>query len=430
MIFHCIEIARRYAGLRLLASRASRKDEKSMMSFLSKMSMIGLIIGVALLYTVLSVMNGFDREMRTKIVGIVPQGVVYLDDPQQRLQWRATQRELESLAGVASADGFASIEGMFVSGEHAAAAALVGLDLKSQANQQSLGRYIRRAGSLDDRLDSQSDNPIFLGEGLMQSLKLAVGDELTLIAAARLQGEAPQIYRLRAAGVLATETEVDNQLALIDLEKFASLGEPITFASQRDTLVQGLRLRFDDIFSASQIVNQVVRDSGYALRGDSWMRTHGNLYHAILMSKRIVSVLMALIIAIAAFNVVSSLILVIMDKRGDIAIMRTMGTRKRHILLIFLSLGLFIGLIGAMLGLAIGALLSWLTPSLVQFIESLTGFAFLQSDVYPITYIPVDLRLADAIQLFVTVIALTFVATLFPAWRAARIQPAKALRYE
>ena len=441
-MINALNIAWRYAGIgsglgsgmlaklvRRITGNTEPQQSGSMMSFLSRMSMIGLIIGVALLYTVLSVMNGFDYEMRTKIIGVVPQGVIYLDDLQDKDNWDRTASDILARPEVVSVTPFSTMEGLFVAGDKSAAAAIIGIQFEGAFSEPRLVQFLNRGETPKKSTSSERQDElveIYLGAQVAKQLQLAAGDTVSFVSAGNDRTQSASVYNLRFIGTLSTQTEVDNALAIVALEDSASLRG----MSNAARAVDGLRLQFDDIFEAAPAITKIVRDRDYTLRGDSWMRTHGNLYHAILMSKRIVSLLMALVIAIAAFNVVSTLVLVIMDKQGDIAILRTMGARKSQILSIFLFQGLFIGLIGAVFGLALGAVLASATPSIVQLLENVLNLQFLQSDVYPITYIPVDLRLTDALHIFVVVIGLTFLATIFPAWLATRIRPAQALRYE
>ena len=430
------EIAKRYAGVGggsisklfgYLRGRGSARTDSSMMSFLSRMSMVGLIIGVALLYTVLSVMNGFDHEMRHRIIGIVPQGVIYLDKVEDKYAWQEYARKMQALPEISGVTPFATLEGLFISGDKSAAAALVGIQKDGEFAEGSLTEFLYKSGDGESRAGGATQMAqVYLGERIARQLGVGADDSVSFVSVSNTGGQSASVYNLSVQGELRTRTEVDNGLAVASISDIAMLRE----LPDEAFAVDGLRLKFHDIFTASKVVNQVVRESAYALRGDSWIRTHGNLYHAIQMSKRIVSLLMALVIAIAAFNVVSTLVLVVMDKQGDIAILRTMGARKRQILHIFLYLGLFIGVVGAVFGLLAGALLASITPSIVGLLESILGLQFLQSDVYPITYIPVDLRLADSVWIFAVVMLLTFLATLFPAWMATRVRPAQALRYE
>jgi len=223
--------------------------------------------------------------------------------------------------------------------------------------------------------------------------------------------------------VLHTGTEIDQQLALMGLEAASAL-------SASPGKVSGVRLQLDDLFAAPSVMRQFINESPPGFYGSNWTRTQGNLYEAIHMSKRLVELLLFLIIGIAAFNLVSTLIMVVVDKQGDIAILRTLGTSTGEILGIFMVQGGLIGLVGTSLGVLLGCLLSLVVTDLVLWLEALLGIQFLQSDVYPISYLPSDLQFADVFKIAATALVISLLASLYPAWRASRVQPAEALRYE
>jgi lipoprotein-releasing system permease protein len=255
-------------------------------------------------------------------------------------------------------------------------------------------------------------------------LGVSAGDNLTLVIPRRGVGRmAPAISSLTVIAVFDSGTEIDQSLALMGLEQASAL-------SDFPGAVSGLRLQVDNLFDAPRIMQGVLRDLPYGYFGSNWTRTHGNLYQAIHMSKRLVGLLLFLIIAIAAFNLVSTLIMVVVDKQGDIAILRTLGASSREIVGIFMVQGGLIGLIGTGIGVALGVLLSLVVTDFVQGLEAILGINFLQSDVYPLSYLPSDLHWPDVAQVAVTALVLSFVASLYPAWRASRVQPADALRYE
>jgi lipoprotein-releasing system permease protein len=191
-----------------------------------------------------------------------------------------------------------------------------------------------------------------------------------------------------------------------------------------------MRLRVDDLFAAREVVWQALNELGRSYYGTSWQNTHGNLYQAIHMSKKLVALLMSLIVAIAAFNVVSTLVMVVVEKQGDIAILRTLGASTGEIMAIFMVQGTLIGIIGTVLGVVCGVLLSWLAQPLLRLFEILLDVRFLKSDVYPLTYLPIEISPADILQVSVTAMLMSFLATLYPAWRASRTRPAEILRYE
>lgn len=244
-----------------------------------------------------------------------------------------------------------------------------------------------------------------------------------LVVPGERAGVAPHIGYFTLLKVLRTHTELDNSLSITHLTTAARYtGQP--------EKVTGMRLKVEDLFSARDIVWNALTQLGRNYYGTSWLNTHGNLYQAIHMSKKLVALLMSLIVAIAAFNVVSTLVMVVVEKQGDIAILRTFGASTGDIMAIFVVQGSVIGLIGTLLGVVFGLLLTLIVQPLVQFFEMLFGVQFLKSDVYPLTYLPIEIAPDDIAQVAITALLMSFLATLYPAWRASRTRPADVLRYE
>jgi len=225
------------------------------------------------------------------------------------------------------------------------------------------------------------------------------------------------------AAIIATGTEADQHLALTGIDDAQLLTEA-------HSGVTGLWLKLDDLFAAPSIVYQAVISLPRGYSSTDWTRSQGNVYQAIKMSKQLVSLLLILIIGIAAFNVVSTLVMVTVDKQGDIAILRTLGATTQRIMAIFMVQGTVIGVIGTSVGLLLGVLMASGVQEFVAWLESITGFQFLKSDVYPISFVPEDIRSSDLMLIASVSLLLSFIATLYPAWRASRVKPAEALRYE
>ncbi len=405
-----LHIGLRYAGAR-------RRSQ--LVSFISGISIAGMALGVSLLIVVLSVMNGFDRELRENILGLMPQGALYhrygIED------WQALQTQVQDHEGLVSTAPFVQLQGLLSKGKKVAPVNLYGVDLAQE----------EKVSVLPSKLDASAraslmtgENNLVLGKGLATTLELTAGDKLRLIIPAASQQRAlPKMAVFTVSAVFDTGTEVDNSLALAGLSQAQTL-------SARPDSVTGLRLQVDDLFAAPVLVSQLVRELPYGFYGTNWTQTHGNLFQAIQMSKNLVGLLLFLIIAIAAFNVVSTLIMVVVDKQGDIAILRTLGASSQSIMAIFMVQGSLIGLIGTSLGLLVGFALCLFVPDLFVWVEHAFGIQFLKSDVYPISYLPVDLRVSDMLLVGLTALAMSFFATLYPAWRASRVMPAQALRYE
>jgi lipoprotein-releasing system permease protein len=383
------------------------------------MSIAGLIIGVALLVLVMSIMNGFDRELRERILGIMPQATLYhrdgIRDPDE------LAAVLLTYPGVMAVSPFVQLQGLLSHQRKVAPASLYGIDPAQESALSVVQDYL--ADGAFERL-VQTPRGVLLGAGLAAKLGVAEGDNLTLVIPRRGSGRvAPAISSLSVVAVFDSGTEIDQSLALMGLEQASSL-------SEFPGAVSGLRLQVDNLFAAPRIVQNIMNDLPYGYYSSNWTRTHGNLYQAIHMSKRLVGLLLFLIIAIAAFNLVSTLIMVVVDKQGDIAILRTLGASSREIVGIFMVQGGLIGLLGTGIGVAAGVLMSLCVTDFVQWLEAMLDIRFLQSDVYPLSYLPSDLHWPDVGQVAATALVLSFVASLYPAWRASRVQPADALRYE
>ena len=404
-----------FIGARYTGSR----KKSQLVSFLSAVSMAGLVVGVALLLTVLSVMNGFDRDLREKILGLVPQAAIYhrygIDD------WPALVDKVETEQGVIAAAPFIQLSALASFKKETSAILLYGIDVVREQKVSVLSEYVSESSlrSLEREMDT-----VVLGFGIAERLNTAVGERIMLVAPSRSnESKAPQIGYFTVVDIIRSNTELDQVLALTSLDSAARL-------AGIEGQVDGVRLKLEDLFLAPTIANGVVASLPPGYYQTNWTRTHGNLYYAIQMSKNMVGLLMSLIVAIAAFNVVSTLIMVVTDKRGDIAILRTLGASSRVILLTFLFQGCLIGLTGIALGLILGCGLSFGLQSFVQAIEWLFSVQFLHSDVYPLTYLPTEIRVSDVIHVISVAMALVLVAAVYPAWRATKIAPADALRYE
>ena len=393
------------------------RRHSQLVSFISRLSTAGLVIGVALLILVMSIMNGFDRDLRENILGIMPQASLYHRDAIAEPD--ALIAQLKQDPRVLGASPFVQLHGLLSLRKQVAPIALFGIDPAQESSTSNLESYLP-AGTFAQL--QQSPNGILIGRGVATKLKAGLGDKISLIIPAA-GGEAPHIQVVQVLAIIDSHTELDNGLALMDLAAASAL-------SPHPGRVSGVRLKVADLFAAPEIVYELVGQLPAGYYGSSWMRTHGNIYQAIQMSKNLVGLLLFLIIAIAAFNLVSTLIMVVVDKQGDIAILRTMGASSGEIMGIFMIQGGLIGVIGAALGLALGAGLSAVVTPVVQWLEQLLGIQFLQSDVYPISYLPSDFHWGDALRVVVTALVISFFATLYPAWRASRVQPADALRYE
>ena len=407
-------------ALRVGFRYAGSSHRGALVAFISRVSMLGLVLGVALLIVVLSVMNGFDRELRERILSLVPH--VSLQPLTPVGDWHALAAAIEAHPEVLAAAPYVDLQGLLMYRGSVVPVLLHGADPAAEARISAIGAYLQ-AGSLE-ALDADADQ-LILSESLARRLGVGAGDGLLLLVPdANAQGQVlPRATRVRLAGIYRTGTEVDNTLALTGLRTAMRLrGDPAA--------VQGVRFQVRDLFAAPRVQREVVQGLGIEVHALDWTRTHGNLYEAIRLSRNMVGILLFLIIAVAVFNVVSTLFLIVKDKEGDIAILRTLGASPGAIMAVFVVQGTLIGLAGAAAGGVAGVLLSLGVTDAVALLERVLGVQFLKAEVYPVSYLPSALAWRDVAQVCAVALAMSFVATLYPSWRAARMQPAEVLRYE
>jgi lipoprotein-releasing system permease protein len=402
---------------------AASSHRGALVAFISRVSMLGLVLGVALLIVVLSVMNGFDRELRERILSLVPH--VSLQPLEGVSDWHGLAAAVEAHPSVVAAAPYVDLQGLLMYRGKVVPALLHGVDPEAERRISAIDRYLE-SGSLAE-LGGKPDR-VLLSRSLARRLGVEPGASvLVLVPDVNAEGQVmPRVQRVELAGTFHTGTEVDNTLALLGLDAAARLrGHP--------GIVQGVRFQVRDLFLAPRVRSEVVQGlqgTGMEIYALDWTRTHGNLYEAIQLSRNMVGILLFLIVAVAVFNVVSTLFLIVKDKEGDIAILRTLGASPAAIMAIFVVQGTLIGLAGAFAGGVIGSLLSLGVTDAVALLEKLLGIQFLKAEVYPVSYLPSDLAWRDVANVCGVALAMSFVATLYPSWRAARMQPAEVLRYE
>lgn len=404
-------IGTRYAGTRW---------RNQLVSFLSIVATLSMTVGVALLILVLSVMNGFDHEMRTRILGLVPH--ITITANQQDQSWEVAESMVQASAGVVASAPFTQLNAMMLRGTDVEGVQVFGIDPARESAVSIIREFVDENDFM--ALAGDSDR-VILGAGLAERLELSVGSTVNLmVPQENHQGRVvPRFARLVVAAVFHSGTEIDQSVAFIGLAESLQL-------MPADRQFRGLRIRVEDTFAAPEIAWKLSRELPYGFNVRDWTRTHGNLYSAIQMSKQLVGLMLVTIIAVAAFNLVSALVMIVNDKRGDIAILRAVGASPFGIMKIFIVQGTIIALVGTLAGCVIGIGLSQVVTDLVAGVESVFGIQFLKSDVYPVDYLPADVRWSDVITVAVTALVLSVLATLYPSWRAARLQPAEALRYE
>ncbi|MBT4518366.1 MAG: lipoprotein-releasing ABC transporter permease subunit [Halieaceae bacterium] len=387
-------------------------------TFLSSLSMLGLVLAIALLITVLSVMNGFDKEMRERILSLVPHITIYSQLPMS--QWQEQLSLVSGHPGVTAVTPFTQFDALLMRGNNIETTKGIGLDIDRENVSGQLVTSLQYAALQDFSGESRG---LILGAAMADKLKVERGDKLTLIVpsgGAAVASHASRFETVTVSAILNTGTELDQTAAIVHLELASRL-------AGLDHAVSGLRVSTADIFQATRIGWELVRKLPRGYYVTNWMMTHGNLYAAIQLSRDLITFLLFSIIAVAAFNVVSSLVLVVLDKQGDIAILRTLGTSPSNIAWIFVLQGAMIGLVGVILGSAVGISLSLAVPGVVAWLEHLLDIRFLNTDVYPVSFLPVDLLPGDILVVGSVAFVMCVLAAIYPALRAARMAPAAIL---
>lgn len=399
----------------------SAKRSNHFISFISLISMIGLIIGVALLITVLSVMNGFDRELQQRILGMVPHAVI---KPYASMSdWQSLDAEVTQHPKVEAAAPFIQAQGMITSSGSVHGVQLNGI-LPDEEDQVSIISKHMRVGTLQDLRSGEFG--IIIGEILARQLRVSIGDKVTVVlpeASLTPAGVFPRLKRFEVKGVFSVGADLDASLTLIHMDDAAKV-------LRLQDSVHGVRLKMQDLFDAPYVSRQIAAELDQAFYAVDWTRTHGNLFEAIRMEKTLIGLLLMVIVAVAAFNIISTLVMVVTDKKADIAILRTMGASPSAIMTIFIVQGAYIGVFGTVVGTIVGVLLAANVSEIIQFVESVMKTQFLNPDVYFISDLPSQLRTADVMVVSLSALCMSLLATLYPAWRASRVKPVEALRYE
>jgi lipoprotein-releasing system permease protein len=406
-------------GLRY--TRAKRRNH--FISFISLTSMLGIALGVAALIVVLSVMNGFQKEVRARILGVVAH--VQITGADNRLNdWQEVAREAAANPSVVAAAPFVNAQGMLMLGSSVRGVVVRGVVPELEQKVAEIGLRMV-AGKLESLVPGEF--AIVLGAELARALGARVGDRVTLIAPQGLvtpAGILPRLKQFSVEGVFEVGMfEYDSSLALINLadaQKLYGMGDAAS----------GVRLKLRDLFES----RQVTRDLITRLKGDvyisDWSRSHANYFRAVQIEKTMMFIILLLIVAVAAFNIVSTLVMAVTDKQPDIAILRTLGASPGGIMKIFVVQGALIGVIGTLIGVVGGIALALNIDVVVPFLERLLSVKFLSQEVYYITELPSDLQSGDVLAIGLVSLFLSLIATLYPSWRAARVNPAEALRYE
>jgi lipoprotein-releasing system permease protein len=396
---------------------------RGFLSFITLVSVFGLAIGVAVLIVVLSVMNGFERELKTRILSVTSHATLMGLDGSLK-DWRDDQTRALKMPGVLAAAPYIEAQALLMHGERTAGTTVRGVLPEQERRAVGLAQRIE-GGRIEDLSDGSYR--IILGDALAAALAANIGDDLLLVAP---QGDVtpagiePRMRRLHVAGLFHSGMyEFDRALALMNLQDAARV-------YQMGDHVTGLRLALQDPFAAPRLVRDLAVSLGGGYYVSDWTRNHANFFRSIEITKSMLFMILLLVVAVAAFNLVATLVMVVKDKRADIAILRTLGAGPRNVLLIFTIQGAFIGLAGTLAGALLGLLLAANLEALVHGLEHLLGTHFLDARVYFMSDLPAHAQAGDVLRICAVAFGLCALATLYPAWRAAGTQPAQALRHD
>ena len=408
-----------FVGLRY--TRANRRNQ--MTTFISVMSILGIALGVAALIVVLSVMNGFQKELRARILGVASHVQITgiaggLDD------WKAVARQAAQNEEVVAAAPYVMAQGLISNRQTVQGSIVRGILPADEDKVADIGMHMK-SGSLGDLKPGRFG--IVLGSELAQSIGARTGDKIVVIAP---QGQVtpagimPRLKQFDVVGIFEVGMyEYDAGLALIHLEDARRL-------YRMEDKVSGVRLKLKDLFSAPRVARELSYTLDDQVYVSDWTRSHANFFRAVQIEKRVMFIIVLLVVTVAAFNIVSTMVMAVTDKRADIAILRTLGAAPGAVMKIFMIQGGVIGVIGTLTGVLIGVVVGVNVESIVSTIEGMFGVQFLAKDVYYISDLPSDVHVQDVAIIASTSFLLNLAATVYPSWRAARINPAEALRYE
>jgi lipoprotein-releasing system permease protein len=405
-----------YIGLRY--TRAKRRNQ--FISFVSAFSLVGMALGVTALILVLSVMNGFDREMKQRILSVIPHG--FIDRHPHLEDWQSLARQIEQHPRVIASAPYIGGFAMITYERGVESIQLQGILPEAEAQVSVLEQHMIAGSSLQLQ---PGEFGIVMGSLLARQLGLAIGDKVTLTLpdiTITLGGIYPRTKRFTLVGVFEVGAQMDQSLAMIHVDDAKRL-----FRLQG---AQGLHVKVDDIYQAGTIMGQLADELGKEYSVKDWSQTQGSLFQAVKMEKVVIATLLSIIIAVAAFNIVSSLVLMVADKRADIAVLRTLGLTARQVMAIFVVQGSAVGVAGTALGALLGCVLALTISPVMSLIEQLFGWQVFNPDVFFMSQLPSVLLWRDVSFICGTALILSLLATLYPAYRAAKIEPAEALRYE
>ncbi len=421
-MFHPLPL---YIGLRYVRSRS----QGFFVSFISWVSMLGICVGVAALITIISVMNGLEGELRTRLLSLASHATLS-GKPEQLRDWPQLAERIRQEQGVIGVAPYIDLQGMLGRGDDMRAAMIRGVDPAIESQVSEISKHMQ-AGAFSDLIAGEQH--IILGAGLAYALDARIGDEITVLVPETVGTEGamiagidvrPRIQTFIVSGIFEVGAqEHDNVLALVHLQDAASL-------AGTHGLPRGLRLKFDDIFAAPVRTPEINTALGGGFKVSDWSIENASYFRAVRIEKTMMSLILMLIVAVAAFNIVAALVMVVNEKRTDIAILRTVGMTPGAVVGVFMTQGVLIGWFGALLGLALGLSLAFNVGTIVPFLERLAGAKIFDPTVFVISDMPSEVQWPQVITITVTALVLTVLATIYPAMRGAATEPADALRYE
>jgi lipoprotein-releasing system permease protein len=420
-----------FISLRYL--RARRKQV--FVSIITFISIAGIFLGVAALIIVLAVMNGFETDLRNKILGINSH-IILMEYSGAMRNHPRVMREVAQVPGVVAATPFIYSQAMLKNGNSVTGIVLRGLSTEDALKVINLGKI--REGKLDDLGNQGKKIPglkpelaglpgILIGRELAKNLGVFLHETVYVVSpsgVATPMGMVPRMKPFLVVGIFESGFfEYDSTLAFISLkncQEFLGMGEMVT----------GIEIRVDDIYKADRIAKQIEQRLGFPYWGRNWMEMNKNLFSALKLEKRVMFLILSLIVLVAAFNIISALIMIVMEKNKDIAILKTMGATRAGIMKIFIFQGLIVGAIGTFLGCIAGLAVAFNLEALSRFVENLFGFKILPGDVYYLSELPSQVNYSDVGIIILGTLLISFLSTIYPSWRASRLDPAEALRYE
>ncbi|MBX4133590.1 lipoprotein-releasing ABC transporter permease subunit LolE [Frischella sp. Ac48] len=407
--------------LALVLAKRFRKGRKqsAMLSLISVISTASIAIGIAALIIGLSAMNGFERELHNRVLSVIPHGEFFAANG-RLTNWRTVQQQIDQNPEIISSAPFIRFTGLLENGNKLKAVQVQGIDLEQEAQTSRLPKYILANRWQEFKPNSKQ---ILIGIGLAQSLAVKEGEWITLMipsSDSAGQLKQPRRIRLQVVGIMNFSGSLGNELALlplIDAQKYLQIGDTVT----------GIQVNVKDIYQANYVINRIKLNLYQPILTSSWERSYGYMYHDIQMIRQIMYLAMIIVISVACFSIVSTLVIAVKDKQREIAILKTLGANNRLISQTFICYGVISGLIGSLVGVVLGVSISSQLSQIVKGVEVLLGHSLLNSHIYFIDFLPSEIHLSDVIIVFFTSLLLTLIASYYPARRACNVDPVKIL---